>query len=213
MKFAPILFDLDGTVADTHGGITVAIDATLAELGLPPFPPKLVYSMTGKGVNALISGVLAEVGADPELLERAVALYRARYEKTCAEGVEAYPGVMDLLRRLPRPLALLTNKPRRFTERIVSALGLEQAFDALVAGDDPGARLKPDPWPLQEALRRVGGGPRPLMVGDSASDVKAAAAAGIESCLARWGFKPTPVTAPASYQARSVDELEALLRG
>src|SRR4051812_24365701 len=106
-----ILFDLDGTVADTYPGIVAAVGQMLFELGLPPVAPETIYPLTGKGVPALVQGVLhaLKTGAHEAY---ALDLYQERYAQTCTYGVTAYPGVIELLERLEAPLALLTNKPR-----------------------------------------------------------------------------------------------------
>jgi beta-phosphoglucomutase-like phosphatase (HAD superfamily) len=112
----------------------------------------------------------------PELLERAISLYHEVYWRTCAVEVSLVPGISGVLRAPGVRRALLTNKARRYTEKILATVGLDGCFEALVAGDDPGARLKPDPWPVQEALRRLGEPPaHAILVGDTESDVGAGA--------------------------------------
>jgi len=214
MSFTPILFDLDGTLADTRPGIALAVGRTLAAFGLPPLHRARIDAFTGRGVEALVQGVLGEVGAPPSLLDRASAVYRGHYAQTCGAGAALYPGIAGLLRRLPPPLAVLSNKPREYTLQVLQALKVAEAFAAVVGGDEPGARLKPDPWPVAEALRRLGPpAPRPLVVGDTENDVKAARAAGVESCAVTWGYGTAAAAASADFRADTVAELEHLLLG
>ncbi len=214
--YRPILFDLDGTIADTYPGIVTAANAALAVHGLPEVPAQQVYPLTGRGVRALVDGLLAAIGVevDDGLRERLLATYMETYERTCADGATAYPGMVELLVRLPGPLALLTNKPRRYTERIAARLGFLERFATIVAGDDAGdiKKLKPNPWPIGEALRRLElADAQPILVGDMPSDVLAARAAGVPCCVVHWGHGGASALEIASLSVRDVDELEQLL--
>jgi 2-phosphoglycolate phosphatase len=208
--FAPILFDLDGTLAETHPGIYAAVDETLGELGLSALEHERVRALTGKGVAVLVRTVLEEVGAPLELLPKALERYQAHYDLRCAQGASLFPGMAALLLRLPPPLGLITNKARRFTAPILAHLGLAERFAVVVAGDDPGARMKPDPWPVEEALGRLGmTRERAILVGDTESDARTAKAAGIACCLVGWGHVGGEAHSP--YRAERVADLERLL--
>jgi phosphoglycolate phosphatase len=112
--------------------------------------------------------------------------------------VQPYPGVLDQLaawRAAGRPLALVTNKPRLFAERILDHVGLAPLLDACVFGDTLPQR-KPDPAPLREALRLLGfAADRPppaagTMVGDGVQDLRAGKAAGLRTAAVLFGFHP-----------------------
>jgi phosphoglycolate phosphatase len=213
--FRPILFDLDGTLADTHAGILAAVSEVLDRLGLEQVPEEEVRRLTGRGIDALVMSILTHASGStpgPELLARAITLYHETYWRTCAEKVALVPGIIDVLRALEVPRALLTNKARRYTEKILATTGLAGYFDALVAGDDPGARLKPDPWPVEEALRKLGApATHAILVGDTKSDADAAAAAKIPSCIVRWGSGGESAARSGTWSAGSVEDLSRLL--
>lgn len=213
--FRPILFDFDGTVADTHPGIVQALALSLAEEGLPALEAHRVHPLTGRGVQELVAGALAELTGDRSATDRVHRLadaYRLHYTRLCADGSALYAGMDSLLRALPAPLALLTNKPRPFTTLILDHLGLADRFDVVVAGDDPGAERKPSPWGIEQALARLGcGAEGALFVGDSVSDAAAGVAAGVATCVVAWGYGGERALAEATFQADTVDRLAALL--
>ncbi|MBN1204124.1 MAG: HAD-IA family hydrolase [Myxococcaceae bacterium] len=213
--FQPVLFDLDGTLADTHAGILAAVSEVLDRFGLEQLPAAEVRRLTGRGIDALVESVLTRArgsAPEPELLSRAVALYHEVYWRTCAVEIALVPGIIDVLRAPGVRRALLTNKARRYTEKILATTGLEGCFNALVAGDDPGARLKPDPWPVREALQKLGEpATHAILVGDTESDVDAAAAARIPSCIVRWGSGGERAAARGTWSVGSVEELARLL--
>lgn len=213
--YHPILLDLDGTVADTRPGILSAVGRLTRGLGRRPPDPDLIHPWIGRGVENLVARVLDLVGAGPNrlLLEPAVAAYRRAYARTCVRGSRLYPGMRPMLRRLPRPVALVTNKPRGYTEPILRALKIDRLFDAVVTGDDPGAKLKPDPWLVREALRRLGIQGRPILVGDTAVDLETAEAARVPCCLVSWGYGSAAARRRAALSADSPRELLALLSG
>ena len=212
--FAPILFDLDGTIADTRPGIAHALNETLAEEQLPAMTPERIDPLTGKGSRALVTSVLLELAppVDPVQLERVLARYDERYTRMCADGSTLYPGVIEMLDRLPVPIALLTNKARAFTELILAHLGLANRFAVIVAGDDPGAERKPSPWGVRAALARLAASTETsIFVADSASDVRAGQAAGIATCVVTWGYGGAAAAGQATFTVRTIGELEHLL--
>ncbi len=212
--FHPIIFDFDGTVADTRPGIARALNETLAEEGLAPIAPDVIDPLTGQGSRALVTGALRLLtgDVDPAQLGRVLPRYDGRYTTMCAEGSFLYPHILDMLDRLPGPYALLTNKARAFTELILAKLELAGRFAVMVAGDDPGAERKPSPWGVRSALAQLNvDDGRPIFVADSGSDVKAGRAAGIDTCVVTWGYGGPAAAGQATYTVETVAELDALL--
>src|SRR5205814_6329281 len=143
-----------------------------ADLGRPSMPRKQIDRHTGRGVDALWVGLLE--GEREALIRRAASRYREHYQASCGTGSQLYPGVEKLLAEVSAKKAVLTNKPLTFTKAILRALSIDDAFSAVVGGDEPGAKLKPDAWPVREALKRLrADAARALLVGDTESDVEA----------------------------------------
>jgi phosphoglycolate phosphatase len=211
------LLDLDGTLVDTLGDFEAALNAMLAELGLPHIARAQIERLVGKGSEHLIRSVLALQGADAQALyERAWAAYQGAYLGINGRFSRVYPGVPEGLRALQGaglPLVCLTNKPLAFARPLLAAKGLA-GFFRHVYGGDSFARKKPDPLPLIEACRALGSAPaRTLMVGDSRNDAEAAHAAGCPLALVRYGYNHgEPIDAvPAAAHLDRLDQLPGWL--
>ncbi len=192
------IVDLDGTLIDTLGDFTVALNATLAELALPALSRPAIERMVGKGSEHLIRSALQATGGDPRAYDAAWAAYQRHYDATNGRHAEVYPGAREGLRRLRQAglrLACVTNKPGRFARDLLQAKSLLDEF-AHVFGGDAFERRKPDPQPLLMACRALGSEPaRTLMVGDSTNDAQAARAAGCPVVLVTYGYNHgEPVT-------------------
>ena len=187
---ALVVFDLDGTLADSSKDLADGVNLLLAELGGRRLADDDVVRMVGEGAGVLVARALAAGGVDPappDALERFVALYETRM----LVHTRVYPGIPEALRHAARVarLAVLTNKPTRETAGVLRGLGIDGFFgDAVVAGDGPLPR-KPDPAGLRHLMALLGAAPgTTLMVGDSRIDLDTARAAGTGVCLARYGF-------------------------
>jgi phosphoglycolate phosphatase len=193
-----VVFDFDGTLADTWRDLASALNETLADSGLAPVSGPDVKAWIGDGALKLLSRALPpdeRVGARLELhFER----FRGHYERGCLDTTELYPGIEPCLDALcgEAALAVLSNKPSRFLDRIVEGLDLGKRFFAIVGGDTLGV-TKPDPDALRLLAARLESPPREIwMVGDSAVDIATGRAAGARTIGCAWGL-------------RGVDELRA----
>ena len=186
-----VIFDLDGTLVDSSGEIAEALDRTFRELGLAPLEKSRVETLIGRGVGVLVQRALALVGAPDRDHGLAVERFELHYGQTVGTSAELYGGVLaglDRLHKAGRPMSVVTNKPRNFTERLLDRLHVRALFAAIVAGDD-GIRRKPEPDMLLEACRRMRTAPREtLMLGDSDNDVAAARAAGCPVWCVPYGY-------------------------
>ena len=189
-SFEAVIFDLDGTLIDTAGEIATALDRTFAELGHPPLPATEVRDLIGRGVPSLVERALARVGGKDNL-GHAVERFEAHYARTVGTASSLFTGVRAGLEALDRariPMAVVTNKPRFFTEQLLGGLGIAPFFGAVVAGDD-GIRRKPHGDMLLAACERMRRAPAStLMLGDSDNDIIAARAAGCRVWCVPYGY-------------------------
>ena len=185
-----IVFDLDGTLVDSHRDIANAANALVEELGGERLPDAAIVAMVGEGAALLVRRALAAAGIDPAppgALDRFLTLYDARL----VEHTRPYEGTVDVLTRLRDriPVAVLTNKPQRPTERILDELQLRSFFGEVIGGDTPLGR-KPDPAGLVHLAQSVGvPTERTLMIGDSPVDLQTARNAGTQICLVQLWFR------------------------
>jgi phosphoglycolate phosphatase len=188
-----LVFDLDGTLVDSRRDLADAANALIAERGGTPLPVDTVASMVGEGAallvrRALTAAHVTQVTRDD--LDAALSRFLVLYDERLLAHTRLYDGTHEALQSLQArvPLALLTNKPQRPTERILDGLGIRAFFTWVVGGDTPHGR-KPDPGGLQSLSAAAGATPRQtVMVGDSAIDLRTARAAGTRVCLVRYGF-------------------------
>ncbi|KQT12146.1 phosphoglycolate phosphatase [Ramlibacter sp. Leaf400] len=189
--FQAAIVDLDGTLVDTLGDFTVALNATLAQLSLPPLATSDVESLVGKGSEHLIRSALAAVDAPQQLYDAAWDAYQRHYGAINGQHSAVYPGAeegLDLLRRAGLRLACVTNKPTRFATELLERKGLAGAFE-VVFGGDAFERKKPDPLPFVRTCERLGApAQRTLVVGDSSNDAAAARAASCPVVLVTYGY-------------------------
>jgi phosphoglycolate phosphatase len=183
------VFDLDGTLVDSHHDLADATNALLSEFGAAPLAHDAVVRMVGDGAAVLVKRALAAANRDPET-PGALARFLALYDERLLATTRPYPGVVDAIQAL-RPshrLAVLTNKPAHATRRVLEGLDLLGSFDDVIGGDSEYGR-KPDPAGLLALVGRAHAAPAmTLMVGDSPVDLATARRAGTRICLARYGF-------------------------
>ncbi len=195
-RFSGYLFDLDGTLVDTAPDIDAALNAALADAGLPTVDESLTRHWVGHGSRMLVEQALTFHGV-PELIEDTAAMdamlatFIAYYGAHIADHSELYPGTRETLKRLGERgagLAVVTNKLQALSHRVLDALDLAHHFQVIVCGDTlPVA--KPDPGPALHACQVLGVEVADtLFVGDSHTDVECARAAGCAIVCMRDGY-------------------------
>jgi phosphoglycolate phosphatase len=207
--FDAAIIDLDGTLVDTLGDFTVALNRMLGDLLLPAVARAEVESRVGKGSEHLIQSVISHVlkmlsaqagraltAIDLEadvacLYPAAWASYQAHYLAINGQYASVYPGAVAGLQQLQGrglKLACLTNKPLAFARALLELKGLAGYFGQVFGGDSF-ERKKPDPLPVLKTCAALGSAPaRTLVIGDSRNDAQAARAAGCAVLLVTYGY-------------------------
>ncbi len=191
-----ILFDLDGTLIDSAPDLALAVNHMLVEIGREAVDAEVIRSWVGNGASILVQRGLSgqmqiDADLDPQLVEKALAIFLAFYKKHLCVDTVTYPNVRSTLKILKAhgyKLAVVTNKPFDFIEPILKGLELEGIFELLLGGDCLEKR-KPDPLPLHHACEKLGVTvEQSLMVGDSKNDILAANAANMQSVGLTYGY-------------------------
>jgi phosphoglycolate phosphatase len=188
------LFDLDGTLIDSRADIMSALNRMLARMGLPALPEPRVADFVGMGVQKLVERSLGEINSTepaPDLVQKGITLFREEYGNHLVVQTRLCPYVEEALDLLSwAELAVVSNKPEGFCNRILQVLGVDARFCAII-GEDGASPRKPDPALLFKAMDHCGAGPGDaVMVGDSAVDIEAGKAAGVFTCGVIGGFRP-----------------------
>lgn len=190
MRFDAILFDLDGTLADTLDDIAASMNWALERNALDPHPADAYRELVGEGVSRLVERAIPAGRQD--LHEAVLEDLRAHYTEHMLDRTAPYPGVPEMLDAIATrglPMAILSNKPEPATRWMVDRLFPAWPF-AYVAGERPGMPHKPDPRPATEIARGLGVDPaRVLYLGDTRTDMETAVAAGMFGVGALWGFR------------------------
>ncbi|WP_112309604.1 HAD-IA family hydrolase [Pseudogemmobacter bohemicus] len=190
---ACVVFDLDGTLADTSADLLAAANACFTEMGAGT-PLHAGDSLTafhgGRAMLRLGFERLGQPAPEGQELERLYPGLLRHYRAAIAVHTKMYPGAVDTveaLRRAGYRVAVCTNKPFALAEELLRQLGVRDLFGSLVGADTLPVR-KPDPAPYHLAVERAGGVvARSLLVGDTETDLKTSRAVGVPSVLVSFG--------------------------
>jgi len=194
-----LVFDLDGTLAETAGDLIGALNVVLAADGIEAVPVSAARSLLGAGGRALIQRGYARAGRDlsPAKLDALFADFLAHYNAHIADNSWLFPGVencLDACEAAGWRLAVCTNKLEYSSKLLLGKLGVAERF-AFICGQDTFGVAKPDPKPLVETIRKSGGEARgAIMVGDSVTDIKTARAAEVPVIAVDFGYTDVPVS-------------------
>ena len=182
-----VMFDLDGTLADTGRDLADAVNHTRAHFDLEPLPEALVHTHVGRGVEHLLRHSLPEDSADH--FAEVMRVFLARYEGHLLDKTILYPGVHEILDYFRgKRRVVVSNKMHRLTVAVLRGLGVEKQFDAILGGDSA-AEKKPHPALIHDALDRFGILPTDaVIVGDGDTDVEAGRRAGVITCGVTYGL-------------------------
>jgi len=189
---ASVIFDLDGTLADTSGDLIAAANVCFTGLGLGALlDPKADAGTALRGGRAMLKLGFSRVdGFGEDEIDRQYPILLDAYGENIDRHTVLYDGAMEAVEVLKSNgffVGICTNKPEGLAQTLLERLGIRDAFGSLVGADTLAVR-KPDPEPLFEAVRRAGGDPANCcLIGDSDTDRNTARAAGVPSVLVTFG--------------------------
>ncbi len=212
-----VIFDLDGTLADTSGDLIAAANHCFRGLGLGDLlDPARDAATALRGGRAMLNLGFSRVeGFGADEVDRQYPVLLAAYAQAIDTHTVLYPGAMEAVERLLSGgyvVGIATNKPAGLAEQLMTSLGVRDAFASLIGADTLPVR-KPDPEHHFEAVRRAGGDiGRSLLVGDTATDRNTSRNAGVPSVLVTFGPGRKDVLAlDAEATIDSYDELDSVV--
>jgi phosphoglycolate phosphatase len=189
MTLRAVLFDLDGTLVDSLGDLTEAVNHVLEAYSLPLLCENDVRIRVGKGSRNLLQQVLP--GFSEVDIDRALGMFLAYSREHIADKSRLYPGILDTLRDLAArgtKMAVITNKNEDLCLLLLHDLGIDGLFECACGGDTYPER-KPSPLPLLKTAERLGVPPRScVMIGDSINDVESGRGAAMMTIACTWGY-------------------------
>ncbi|TMV83897.1 HAD family hydrolase [Thioclava sp. BHET1] len=191
---ATVIFDLDGTLADTSADLIASANSCFRRLGhgdvLDPAQDALTAFHGGRAMLRLGFERVLPGSWDEAMVDREYPLLLEAYGAAIDHHTRLYPGAIDAVERLAAAgyrVGICTNKPSALAEVLMSRLGVRDRFASLVGSDTLSVR-KPDPAPFRAAVERAGGDPtRAILIGDTATDRETARAAGVACVLVTFG--------------------------
>ncbi len=191
-RYKAMIFDLDGTLADTIKDLIDAVNKALTDHGLPTHTYDEGRKLIGRGVRNLMMRALPEDHPkDAAFIDNITDLMMSYYSRQCVHRTKAYPGIEDLLRYLNYqkiPCAVVTNKPEDTAKFIIEKLFFHWPFKIIVGQSERFPR-KPDPTALLHVIEQLGVEAKEcIYVGDSSVDYQTAKNAGVLPVLSLWGY-------------------------
>jgi phosphoglycolate phosphatase len=182
-----LMFDLDGTLAATGRDLANSVNYIRGTLGLEALDEAYVYSRVGYGTEHLLRNSLPP-GFETRF-DEILCAFIEHYEEHLLDTTVLYPHVEEILERFrDKKKAVVTNKRLNLSVAMLSGLGVEAYFDAIVGGDC-GLEKKPDPSSIHHVLEKLGvAAGKALMIGDGAPDIQAGKAAGVHTCAVTYGL-------------------------
>ena len=187
-----VVFDLDGTLADTIDDLGYAVNFALKEYNLPELPLELYHTLVGNGMEDLVRRSMGERGSDDELYLRVRKSFDEYYDAHSGDNTVPYEGIAELLSELSERgvcTAVLTNKAHRYVGSILAKCFPCHEF-SLFYGQCEGIKRKPHPQALELMLSELGYKKEDcLYIGDSEVDVKTALNARVDLVAVTWGYR------------------------
>jgi len=208
-----VVFDLDGTLIDSRADLATSTNDTLVSFGAARLPDDQVITFVGEGARTLVARALEAAGLPVAILDQALARFLEIYSGHLLDETLLYKDIDTVVEHAVSAgasLGVITNKPQAPTDRLLHAFGLSPHFHWVIGGDTTFPR-KPDPASLIWMMNEAGFEPaRTLFVGDSPVDADTARRAGVNFCLAAYGFgqlrQPTTLQ-PGEFAAATAGEI------
>jgi phosphoglycolate phosphatase len=187
-----VIFDLDGTLADTSGDLIASANACFRQMGLGDvLDPAADAGIALRGGRMMLRRGLERLNQfDQAVVDQYYPILLDAYREAIDLHTVLYPGAMEAVETLKTQgygVGICTNKPEALAELLLTRMGIRDAFGALIGADTLPVR-KPDPAPLREAAQRLGGDPaKTVLIGDSDTDRNTARNAGVPSVLVTFG--------------------------
>lgn len=211
-----VLFDFDGTIADTAPDLAAAVNTMRRVRGLPDVSLQTLRPLVSAGARGLLGGAFGIGPQDPDF-EAMRKEFLAHYEADLCVNTQLFDGIRPLLDKLTArriPWGIVTNKVERLALPLIARLGLDPDAGCVIAGDTA-PYAKPHPEPLWLAARRLGIAPtRAVYVGDDLRDIVAGKAAGMTTIAAAYGYcgnDCAPQDWGANHIVQTTAELQRLL--
>lgn len=206
-----LIFDLDGTLADTSLDIADALNYAVEPLGKGPYSVEEIKAMVGSGITNLMRSLIPSEAPISE--ESIIKRFLEYYSEHLLDNTKAYPYVKETLSKLGERYkkVVISNKREGFSREILEGIGILRFFD-IVLGSDSVREQKPSPVPLLEVMKRFGAvKDEAVMIGDSSYDIEAARAAGIKVIAVTYGFRSRETLKDADFRIDKFDELLNIL--
>ena len=185
-----VIFDLDGTLVDTKTDLCKSVNYVRTQFGLSSMSETAIAGLIGDGAAALVRRALENKVSEADV-ESGLEMFLDYYRRHMLDESRLYPGVSETLDALgDAKLAVLTNKPYRFSRRMLEGLGIYDHFEVIYGGNSF-ERKKPDPVGIFQILSDTEGKKESTwMIGDSSVDVRAGRNAGVKTCGVTYGYAP-----------------------
>ncbi len=222
-----LIFDLDGTLADTSRDIADAINYALDPLGVKKYSVEETKAMVGSGISKLLESLIPAPplirdgkggvnggSGDRSVKELVTGRFLEFYSKHLLDNTAAYPYVKDTLAKLgDYKKAVLSNKREAYSKEILERLEILHYFD-IVCGSDSVREKKPSPAPIFDLLKRFDAkNDEAVIIGDSNYDIEAGKAAGVKVIAVTYGFRGIEYLKGADFIIDRFDELLKVLPG
>ncbi len=197
-KIKGIIFDLDGTIIDSLLDLTESVNFALNQMGFSSYSPEELKKFIGNGIKSLIDNTieniykknLISINDIQKINERCLELFLQHYDNQCIKNTILYLGVEEFLLKNKNKyyFAILTNKSKYFTKKIIKHLELENFFSCILTGDED-IYKKPKPEGILQILKEWSiHREEVILIGDHHTDIEAAFNANVKSIFAMYGY-------------------------